>query len=87
MTRSVVTGANRGIGLEFVRQLADRGDSVAAICRESSTELNDLAVDVYEGVDVADEDSVADLARRLEGDPIDLLINNAGFSALRRSRI
>ena len=79
MTRSVVTGANRGIGLELVRQLAAKGDSVAAVCREPSDELRSLPVDVYANVDVSDERSVSELADRLEGEPIDLLINNAGI--------
>ena len=44
MARVIVAGANRGIGLELVRQLAARGDSVAAACRRASTELEALRV-------------------------------------------
>jgi NAD(P)-dependent dehydrogenase (short-subunit alcohol dehydrogenase family) len=77
--RSVVTGANQGIGLELVRQLASRGDSVAAICRKTSDELSSLPVDVCDKVDVTDAQAVAELADRLGGQPIDLLINNAGM--------
>jgi len=77
--RSVVTGANQGIGLELVRQLAARGDSVAALCRKTSDELSSLPVDVYDKVDVTDAQAVAELADRLGGQPIDLLINNAGM--------
>jgi NAD(P)-dependent dehydrogenase (short-subunit alcohol dehydrogenase family) len=76
---TLVTGANRGIGLEFARQLAARGDTVHAACRRSSPELDALGVDVIEGVDVADDASVAALARRLEGTQLDLLVNNAGI--------
>ena len=76
---ALVTGANRGIGLELVRQLVARGDKVIAACRSVSGELGGLGVTVEEGVDVTSEDSVAHLVRRLEGQPIDLLINNAGI--------
>jgi NAD(P)-dependent dehydrogenase (short-subunit alcohol dehydrogenase family) len=76
---TLVTGSNRGIGLEFARQLAARGDTVHAACRRSSPELDALGVDVIEGVDVADDASVAALARRLEGTQLDLLVNNAGI--------
>ncbi|MBC8455056.1 MAG: SDR family oxidoreductase [Deltaproteobacteria bacterium] len=80
MPRTVlVTGANRGIGLELVRMLVSRGDKVIAACRSVSGELSGLGVTVEEGVDVTSEDSVAHLVRRLEGQPIDLLINNAGI--------
>lgn len=79
MSRAVVTGANRGIGLELVRQLVARGDTVAATCRASSAELNALDVDVFENVDVGDQQSVADFAHRLGDEPIDMLINNAGI--------
>ena len=79
MSRAVVTGANRGIGLELARQLVARGDTVAATCRATSAELNALDVDVFENVDVGDQQSVADFARRLGDEPIDMLINNAGI--------
>ena len=75
----LVTGANRGIGLELVRALASRGDRVIAACRSHSVELQSLDVAVEEGVDVTSDDSVAHLVRRLESRPIDLLINNAGI--------
>ncbi len=78
MTRTVVTGANRGIGLELVRQLAARGESVVAACRKTSPELNALPVGVYENLDVSDQLSVAKFANCLGEEPVDLLINNAG---------
>ncbi len=78
--RSVlVTGANRGIGLELCRQLSARGDRVIAACRTASGQLEALGVRVEEGVDVTSEDSVGSLVRRLEGQTIDVLINNAGM--------
>lgn len=83
----LVTGANRGIGLEFVRQLLARGDRVVATCRQpgKATALNALAGE-YPGrlrvlpLDVASEKSRAELVRELPlvCERIDLLINNAG---------
>jgi NAD(P)-dependent dehydrogenase (short-subunit alcohol dehydrogenase family) len=76
---ALVTGANRGIGLELCRQLAARGDRVIATCRSVSNDLAALGVGIEEGVDVTSDDSIAHLIRRLEGQPIDLLLNNAGI--------
>ena len=76
---AVVTGANRGIGLEIARILAERGDTVYAVCRQSSPELDALSAHVIDDVDVADGQSVASLVARLGGEPIDLLVNNAGI--------
>lgn len=72
----VITGANRGIGLELARQR--KGARVIAVCRESTPELDALGVRIESGVDVTDDESVAALARRIEA-PIDVLINNAGI--------
>ncbi|NQX89708.1 MAG: SDR family oxidoreductase [Halioglobus sp.] len=76
----LITGANRGIGLEFARQLSARGDSVIGTARkpDEAIELKDLGVRV-EQLDVTDSASVQALAARLQGVPIDLLINNAGI--------
>lgn len=75
----VVTGANRGIGLELTRQLKARGEDVIAVCRKSSAALDGLGVRVEPGVEVGDGASVAALAQRLKGVSVDLLINNAGI--------
>jgi len=75
---SVVTGANRGIGLEFARQLKLRGASVVAVCRKSSPELDALGVRVESGLDVTEPAAWSKLAERLAHDDIDLLIQNAG---------
>ena len=74
----VVTGANRGIGLELARQLASRGETVVATARRpaEATELSRLPVRV-EALDLADFGSIAELARRLAGEPIDVLVHNA----------
>jgi NAD(P)-dependent dehydrogenase (short-subunit alcohol dehydrogenase family) len=74
----VITGANRGIGLELARQYVARGDDVIAVCRQGSKEFNALRVEVIEGVDVTSDESVTDLASALRGRHIDRLVNNAG---------
>ena len=83
MSTSLVTGANRGIGLALCRLLAERGDDVIAVCRRSSAELDALGVEVVDGVDIDDPDTVRALPGRLAGRSIDLLINNAGVGRWR----
>jgi NAD(P)-dependent dehydrogenase (short-subunit alcohol dehydrogenase family) len=75
----VITGANRGIGLEFCRQLIAKGETVYAICRQASPELEDLGVQVIAGIEITDDASVQSLKQQLQGVPIDVLINNAGI--------
>jgi NAD(P)-dependent dehydrogenase (short-subunit alcohol dehydrogenase family) len=75
----LITGANRGIGLELARQLAARGDTVIATCRSASPALDQLGVRVIEGVDITSDAAVSDLARQLGGTRLDVLINNAGL--------
>lgn len=83
MATVLITGANRGIGLELVKAYAQRGEHVIACCRDplAARDLEDVAktadVDIRK-VQVADRVSVAKLASDLAGTPIDLLINNAG---------
>ena len=79
MSRVVVTGANRGIGLELCRQLSARGDTVIAVCRQASAALEALDLRVVPGIDVASADGVASLASALDREAIDVLINNAGI--------
>jgi NAD(P)-dependent dehydrogenase (short-subunit alcohol dehydrogenase family) len=79
MATYLVTGANRGIGLEYCRQLQQRGDTVIAVCREPSESLKDLGIRVEAGVDLTDKVAIADLQQRLQGTTIDVLINNAGI--------
>jgi NAD(P)-dependent dehydrogenase (short-subunit alcohol dehydrogenase family) len=76
----LITGANRGLGYEFAKQYAAEGWRVIGTARDpkDATELAGLGVRVMQ-LDVADGASVERLARDLEGEPIDLLINNAGI--------
>jgi len=76
---AVVTGANRGIGLELVRQLKARGTRVVAVCRKRSLELEALGVRVEDGCDVTQPAVLAKLAERFANEDIDLLIQNAGI--------
>lgn len=76
MPSVLVTGANRGIGLEFARKYAADGWTVVATARETSTELAALGVRI-EPLELRDLDSVAGFGARLGG-PLDLLICNAG---------
>lgn len=78
MDKVLITGANRGIGLAMATNLSRRGDQVIAACRTSSPELDALGVRVEAGIDVADSDTVSELAKRLHGDTLDRLILNAG---------
>ncbi|MBL1321645.1 MAG: SDR family oxidoreductase [Methylophaga sp.] len=81
MTKTaLVTGSNRGIGLEFCKQLKYRGFDVIATCRTSSEELNNVDVQVIENVEVSDPESLTNLVRLLDGRRIDWLINNAGIA-------
>jgi NAD(P)-dependent dehydrogenase (short-subunit alcohol dehydrogenase family) len=77
----LITGANRGLGLEFARQYVKAGWSVIGTARkpDAAGELKALGVRVMQ-LDVTDAESVRRLATGLENYPIDLLINNAGMS-------
>ncbi|GAA0710980.1 SDR family oxidoreductase [Dokdonella soli] len=89
MTHVLVTGANRGLGLEFTRQLLARGERVIATCRQPgrALELTRLA-GAHPGhlavlpLVLPEARSIAELAREVEalGLRIGLLINNAGLS-------
>jgi len=80
MATWLVTGSNRGIGLELCRQAHARGDDVIATCRSSSAELDALGCRVVEGIDVAREDVGGALDAALgDGMPLDVLVNNAGI--------
>lgn len=85
MASWLITGANRGIGLEYTRQLAEAGEAVIAAARSpaNAAELAALAARYplirVEVLDLQDRASVAALGERLEGTPVDVLLNNAGL--------
>jgi len=80
----LITGTNRGIGLEFAKQYAEKGWDVIATARspEKADELQALAKThkklVIEKLDLADVASIEALATKYKGKPVDILINNAG---------
>ena len=76
----LITGSNRGIGLELTSQLHKRGENVFATCRKSSEELNGLGVNVIENVDISSGQSITNLKRKLNNIKLDCLIHNAGVS-------
>jgi len=76
MPTVLITGANRGIGLEFARQYSADGWNVIATARQSSPDLDALGVRV-EHVDLADADAVERFAAKVDG-ALDLLVANAG---------
>ena len=82
MPTVLITGANRGLGLEFARQYAADGWDVVATARQSSAELDALGVRV-EPLDMSDFDTVAEFGSRL--DALDLLIANAGTYGPRQA--
>jgi len=77
MKTAVITGANRGIGLELVRALKSQY-RIVAVCRSSSSALQAEDVEIVDHVDVATRDGIARLASQLSARSIELLINNAG---------
>ena len=81
----LITGANRGIGFEFVRQYTDRGYRVIATCRKpkNADELKAFAAAndnvIIERLDLVDLRGIDKLAKKYESQPIDVLINNAAL--------
>ncbi len=78
MKHVVITGANRGIGLELARLYQHEGWQVTGVCRETARELEAVAT-VIDRIDVTREGDVKRLSQELSGKDIDLLINNAGL--------
>jgi NAD(P)-dependent dehydrogenase (short-subunit alcohol dehydrogenase family) len=93
MTSILITGANRGLGLEFAKQYAAAGYRVYATAREPerASELAALAkahpaLSVH-ALETTDPDSIAALARALKDEPIDILLNNAGVMGPRAQEL
>lgn len=79
MSTIVITGANRGIGLELARQYKERGETVIAAVRKSSAALDALNIQVHEDVDVTSDEKVLNFKRALGDITVDTLINNSGI--------
>jgi NAD(P)-dependent dehydrogenase (short-subunit alcohol dehydrogenase family) len=88
----LITGSNRGIGLEFARQYAEKGWTVIATARDpaTATELAAIAAQhpnvKIDRFDVADPAQLQALAAKYRGQPIDVLINNAGWLGEREKQ-
>ena len=80
MAKGLITGANRGIGLETVKRLVEAGWEMTALCRNTSDELEAMGANlqIVKGVDVTDADALSTAVENLEG-PYELVINNAGI--------
>ena len=79
MPTTLITGTNKGIGLQLSAQLKARDDDVIAICRTPSPELSELGVRIIDGIDVSNAESIDRLKSELAGQQLDVLINNAGM--------
>lgn len=79
MATVLVTGANRGIGLEYCRQLSARGDHVIAVCRKASRELSSLGVQIEAGIELTEACALDELMSRLQSQCLDGVILNAGI--------
>ena len=79
MSTYLITGSNRGIGLELCNQIHNRGDEVIATCRRASPELINLGVRIEENIDISSEEAITNLAKKLSGINLDCIIHNAGI--------
>ena len=79
MNTILITGTNRGIGLELCKQLVARGDSVIAVCRRASNDLQALDLRIIDGIDVCSREGIISLQTQLGDEGLDWLINNAGI--------
>ena len=79
MSTYLITGSNRGIGLELCNQIHNRGDEVIATCRRASPELINLGVRIEENIDISSGEAITNLAKKLSGVNLDCIIHNAGI--------
>ena len=86
-TTILITGANRGIGLQFAKQYAAKGFDVIGTARvpDKATELKESGAEVLP-LDVTKDEDIQALAETLKDRRIDILINNAGYKGLERNR-
>lgn len=83
----LITGANRGLGLEYAKQYRASGHHVIGTARkpEEATELKETGAEVAQ-LDVTSDEDIANLAKSLKGKRIDILINNAGYLGRKQTR-
>ena len=75
----VITGANRGIGLAMTQHFLQKGYTVYAACRTTSSELTNTTAHIISGVEVATPEGINNLATGLSGISVDVLVCNAGI--------
>ncbi|MEK9656838.1 MAG: SDR family oxidoreductase [bacterium] len=74
----LITGANRGIGLELAKQLHTQGHKITAICRHSSPDIEAIASQVISNIDIREKKDIQSAKNSCECNSFDILINNAG---------
>jgi len=79
VSKVLVTGCNRGIGLQLAVQLAARGDDVIGVVRSPSKALEDAGIRIITGIDVSRGDAMPRLTAALGDEQLDVVINNAGI--------
>ena len=79
MATIVITGCNRGIGLQLCKQLTARGDEVIGVCRRRSEGLDALGIRVITGIDVGSNACIPALRDAVGKQPVDIIVNNAGI--------
>jgi NAD(P)-dependent dehydrogenase (short-subunit alcohol dehydrogenase family) len=75
---TLITGCNRGIGLELAKQLKARGEKIIAICRTYSDEIRLVADQVIDGIELTEKSSLQKAAMQIR-DPLNIVIQNAGL--------
>jgi len=84
MSKVLVTGSNRGIGLALCQKARACGDEVVAVCRSASDALRECGARIIEGIDVTQPEDLQRMAGQLEDLSIDVLIANAGRLSSQR---